>query len=89
MTGETKPNTFYLLTFGACAGMLGQTTSYPLGNNLTISVFLIFKSFHADIVRRRMQTSGEVNCDEYVSMKQTLRKVYVEEGIVRGFFKGL
>lgn len=32
MTGETKPNTFYLLTFGACAGMLGQTTSYPLGN---------------------------------------------------------
>lgn len=35
-----------------------------------------------------MQTSGEVNCDEYVSMKQTLRKVYVEEGIVRGFFKG-
>jgi solute carrier family 25 protein 42 len=42
-----------------------------------------------DIVRRRMQTSGEVNCDEYTTIRQTLRKIYVEEGVVRGFFKGL
>jgi hypothetical protein len=39
-----------------------------------------------------MQTSGVTNgvtkCDEYVTIRQTLRKVYVEEGILRGFFKG-
>jgi solute carrier family 25, member 42 len=43
----------------------------------------------ADIVRRKMQTSGAVNCDEYVTIRQTLQKVYVEEGVTRGFFKGL
>jgi solute carrier family 25, member 42 len=37
-----------------------------------------------------MQTSGVTNCeDEYVSIRQTLKKIYVEEGIRRGFFKGL
>lgn len=72
LTGEKKPNPFYLLIFGACAGICGQTSSYPL-----------------DIVRRRMQTSGELNCDSYTTIRQTLRKIYVEEGIIRGFFKGL
>ncbi|KAG5672650.1 hypothetical protein PVAND_002763 [Polypedilum vanderplanki] len=72
LTGESKPNPFYLLIFGACAGICGQTSSYPL-----------------DIVRRRMQTSGELNCDQYTTIRQTLKKVYVEEGVFRGFFKGL
>lgn len=36
-----------------------------------------------------MQTSGVIkSCDEYVTIRQTLKKVYVEEGIVRGFYKG-
>lgn len=35
-----------------------------------------------------MQTSGVTSSDEYVTIRQTLRKIYVEEGIVRGFFKG-
>lgn len=72
MTGETKQNAIYSLMFGACAGICGQTSSYPL-----------------DIVRRRMQTSGVGNCDRYETIRQTLRKVYTEEGIVRGFYKGL
>lgn len=46
-------------------------------------------SYPLDIVRRRMQTSGIDNFDKYKTMRQTLRKIYVEEGIVRGFFKGL
>jgi solute carrier family 25 protein 42 len=36
-----------------------------------------------------MQTSGVINCEQYTTIRQTLRKVYVEEGIVGGFFKGL
>lgn len=36
-----------------------------------------------------MQTSGVVNNEEYTSVRQTLRRVYVEEGIIRGFYKGL
>lgn len=31
MTGEKKPNAIYSLLFGACAGICGQTSSYPLG----------------------------------------------------------
>lgn len=60
--------------FGAIAGICGQTSSYPL-----------------DIVRRRMQTSGMAinNNDVYTSVRQTLVKIYNEEGIVRGFYKGL
>ncbi|KAL7018082.1 hypothetical protein ACKWTF_010628 [Chironomus riparius] len=73
MTGnEKKPNPFLLLIFGACAGLCGQTSSYPL-----------------DIVRRKMQTSGVINCEQYTTIRQTLRKVYIEEGIVGGFFKGV
>ena len=36
-----------------------------------------------------MQTSGVGNLENYTSIRQTLRKIYVEEGIVRGFYKGL
>ncbi|XP_070490466.1 mitochondrial coenzyme A transporter SLC25A42 [Chironomus tepperi] len=73
LTGnEKKPNPFLLLIFGACAGLCGQTSSYPL-----------------DIVRRKMQTSGVINCEQYTTIRQTLRKVYIEEGIVGGFFKGV
>lgn len=32
-TGETKPNAIYSLLFGACAGICGQTSSYPLGKH--------------------------------------------------------
>ncbi|CAO1411113.1 unnamed protein product [Diamesa serratosioi] len=73
-TGDIKPNAIYSLMFGAVAGICGQTSSYPL-----------------DIVRRRMQTSGMAinNNDVYTSVRQTLVKIYNEEGIVRGFYKGL
>lgn len=36
-----------------------------------------------------MQTSGITNSEEYTSIRQTLKKIYIEEGIVRGFYKGL
>ncbi|KAL1122680.1 hypothetical protein AAG570_003007, partial [Ranatra chinensis] len=66
-----QSNTIINLVCGAIAGMLGQSSSYPL-----------------DIVRRRMQTSA-VTGNEYNSIAGTLRKVYMEEGVQKGFFKGL
>lgn len=49
----------------------------------------MFFATHSDIVRRRMQTSGVGDCEKYETVRQTLRKVYFEEGIIRGFYKGL
>uniref|UniRef100_T1HHT9 Uncharacterized protein n=1 Tax=Rhodnius prolixus TaxID=13249 RepID=T1HHT9_RHOPR len=64
-------NAFTNLICGAIAGMLGQSSSYPL-----------------DIVRRRMQTSA-VTGQVYHSVLGTLVKVYREEGLVQGIYKGL
>lgn len=60
--------------FGAAAGVVGQTSSYPL-----------------DIVRRRMQTTGITrHCvDKYLTISSTLKKVYQDEGLVKGLYKGL
>ncbi|KAJ4451234.1 mitochondrial coenzyme A transporter SLC25A42 [Periplaneta americana] len=71
-TGSTsKPGPIPSLAFGAIAGMLGQSSSYPL-----------------DIVRRRMQTSPMAGT-QYKTILGTLRKIYRDEGIRGGFFKGL
>jgi len=74
MTGEKQPSTLYALLFGALAGVCSQSSSYPL-----------------DIVRRRMQTTGVTpNCaDKYLTISSTIQKIYREEGIIRGFYKGL
>lgn len=73
-TGNRKPNGLISLAFGALAGVAGQTSSYPL-----------------DIVRRRMQTMGimQNKSNQYSSIYSTLVKIYREEGIKSGFFKGL
>ncbi|GLG97412.1 ADP,ATP carrier protein [Gryllus bimaculatus] len=70
-TGHKSPNAVASLLFGAVAGMLGQSSSYPL-----------------DIVRRRMQTSP-YHESKYKTILGTLTTIYREEGIRRGFFKGL
>ncbi|RZF35842.1 hypothetical protein LSTR_LSTR014172 [Laodelphax striatellus] len=65
------PHPFLNMVCGACAGMLGQCTSYPL-----------------DIVRRRMQTAT-ITGEKYDTTIGSIVKIYREEGIRRGFFKGL
>ncbi|XP_037943721.1 mitochondrial coenzyme A transporter SLC25A42 [Teleopsis dalmanni] len=74
ITGNSKPNTLSSLAFGAAAGAAGQTASYPL-----------------DIVRRRMQTMrvNRNGNNNYPTIYSTLKKIYREEGIKSGFYKGL
>lgn len=68
---DVLPKPVVNLAFGAIAGMLGQSSSYPL-----------------DIVRRRMQTCRN-DVDDYKTIAGTLKRIYREEGIKGGFFKGL
>lgn len=61
------------MAFGAAAGFCGQSSSYPL-----------------DIVRRRMQTAGVTSSEHiYRSIVKSIVYIYKNEGIVRGFYKGL
>lgn len=45
-------------------------------------------SYPLDIVRRRMQTAS-ITGYQCTSIMGTFRKIYVEEGLRKGFFKGL
>ncbi|XP_042228953.1 mitochondrial coenzyme A transporter SLC25A42-like isoform X2 [Homarus americanus] len=68
-----KPNPLERMMFGAVAGLVGQSSSYPL-----------------DIVRRRMQTATVTgNGNSYKTIIGTLSKVYREEGLFHGLYKGL
>lgn len=68
-----KPNPLERMMFGAVAGLVGQSSSYPL-----------------DIVRRRMQTATVTgNGNHYKTILGTLLRVYREEGVCHGLYKGL
>ncbi|XP_014004236.1 mitochondrial coenzyme A transporter SLC25A42 [Salmo salar] len=70
-TRRSQPYSYERLAFGACAGLIGQSASYPL-----------------DMVRRRMQTAG-VTGQQYGSVLGTMKTIVVQEGGVRGLYKGL
>ncbi|XP_031617896.1 mitochondrial coenzyme A transporter SLC25A42 [Contarinia nasturtii] len=76
LTGE-KPQPINSFVYGSMAGVIGQTTSYPL-----------------DIVRRRMQTVGMIKQPphktiHYQTIWSSIKIIYKNEGIRKGFFKGL
>jgi len=72
-THPLLPSPLERLAAGAIAGLLGQTASYPL-----------------DIVRRRMQTGRQLGkANKYRTVVGTLLTVYRNEGIYRGWYKGL
>jgi len=72
-THPMLPSPLERLAAGAVAGLLGQTASYPL-----------------DIVRRRMQTGRQLGKgNKYRTVRGTLLSVYRNEGIYRGWYKGL
>lgn len=63
----------YRLLFGAVAGLCGQSISYPL-----------------DVVRRRMQTDGlDGKGYKYRNLTRTLQSIRLQEGVVKGLYKGL
>lgn len=73
-TGDTSPNTVISLVFGAMAGVIGQSSSYPLDI----------------VRRRMQTTGVTAHCaDRYLTIGSTLAKIYREEGFIRGFYKGL
>lgn len=73
-TGDSSPNTVISLVFGATAGVIGQSSSYPLDI----------------VRRRMQTTGVTAHCaDRYLTIGSTLAKIYREEGFFRGFYKGL
>ncbi|KAL5247658.1 hypothetical protein ACHWQZ_G019519 [Mnemiopsis leidyi] len=62
------------LLYGGLAGLCGQSISYPL-----------------DVTRRRMQTGGIKgdHLERYSTMWRTVTRIYKNEGLKRGLYKGL
>ncbi|XP_073818305.1 dephosphocoenzyme A carrier [Musca autumnalis] len=74
MTGNSKLNTLTSLAFGAAAGAVGQTSSYPLDIvRRRMQTMGVTKDGH----------------NKYPSIYVTLKTIYREEGIKNGFYKGL
>ncbi|XP_058988234.1 mitochondrial coenzyme A transporter SLC25A42 [Musca domestica] len=74
MTGNSKLNTLTSLAFGAAAGAVGQTSSYPLDIvRRRMQTMGVTKDGH----------------NKYPSIFVTLKTIYREEGIKNGFYKGL
>ena len=70
---KREPYPYERLVYGAMAGATSQTLSYPF-----------------DIIRRRMQTSAVMDNQEVnLTINQLVRKILREEGLFKGFYKGL
>jgi len=72
-TGEHDPSHMLKLCFGAVAGLLGQSASYPLDI----------------VRRRMQTSGVKGMSDIYTSITATLLYVYRTEGVTRGLYKGL
>lgn len=74
MFHEKKLNPLHRLLFGACAGLFGQSVTYPLD--------IIRRRMQTDGI------SG-TSRPEYRKMLTTAKYVYATEGLRRGLYKGL
>ena len=62
------------MAFGACAGFVGQSTTYPLD--------IVRRRMQTD------GTNGKVN-PEYRTIYRTVKSIFRQEGLVNGLYKGL
>ncbi|PVD34081.1 hypothetical protein C0Q70_05343 [Pomacea canaliculata] len=67
------PNPVERLIFGACAGLLGQSASYPLDI----------------VRRRMQTAGVMGHAQDYTSIIGTARQIVAEEGVIQGLYKGL
>ncbi|KAK7099129.1 mitochondrial coenzyme A transporter SLC25A42-like [Littorina saxatilis] len=68
-----EPYPIERLVFGACAGALGQTTSYPLDI----------------VRRRMQTAGVTGHALDYTTILGTARQIVAEEGVIQGLYKGL
>ncbi|XP_061099274.1 mitochondrial coenzyme A transporter SLC25A42 [Conger conger] len=73
LTGRPQPNPGERLVFGACAGAVGQSASYPLDV----------------VRRRMQTAGVTGHAYTYAGIARTARQIVREEGVVRGLYKGL
>lgn len=73
-TDGAEPNSLYRMGFGACAGFVGQSTTYPLD--------IVRRRMQTD------GAHGQTNPD-YRTIIGTMRSVLHNEGLVTGLYKGL
>lgn len=71
---ENKLNPLHRLLFGACAGLFGQSVTYPLD--------IIRRRMQTDGITGPLRP-------EYQRMWSTAKYVYTTEGLKRGLYKGL
>ena len=73
-TDGTEPSSMYRMAFGACAGFVGQSTTYPLD--------IVRRRMQTD------GTQGPKN-PEYRTIFSTIKSVLWNEGLITGLYKGL
>lgn len=71
---EKKLHPLHRLLFGACAGLFGQSATYPLD--------IIRRRMQTDGI-------SEASRPEYRKMWSTAKYVYATEGLKKGLYKGL
>lgn len=73
-SGGAEPNSMYRMGFGAFAGFVGQSATYPLD--------IVRRRMQTD------GTQGERN-PEYRTIVSTVRSILRNEGFITGLYKGL
>ncbi len=73
-TDGAEPNSMYRMAFGACAGFVGQSTTYPLD--------IVRRRMQTD------GSHGTRN-PEYRTIISTVKSVLRNEGLTTGLYKGL
>ena len=73
-TDGSEPKSIHRMAFGACAGFVGQSTTYPLD--------IVRRRMQTDGIHAAKNP-------EYRTITSTLKSVLQNEGLIGGLYKGL